>query len=180
MGSETIKVISTVKVKYFGVWIDGNLKFCEHVDYLLKKLDKPLGVVARLRHFVLKNVLLNCYNFYVKPVLQYGLHIYGGNSFFNLEKLSVYQRNMIRLILFKKRNANIKTDMIKHYVLSLTQLYFYDLIKFALRSVKKELSSEFSNNLYTRANSSATGMQSAFKYLIPKKTTWNLENGVFH
>ena len=138
------------------------------MDYLLKKSGKHLGVVARLRHFVSKNVLFNYYNFYVKPVLQYGLLIYGGNSFPNFDKLSVCQRKMIRYILFKKRNASIKTDMIKHNVLSLTQLYFYDLIKFALRSVRKELSSEFLNNLYTRANSRATQMQSACKYLIPK------------
>ena len=64
--------------------------------------------------------------------------------------------------------------MIKYNVLSLTQLYFYDLIKFALRSVRKELSSEFLNNLYTRANSRATRMQSACKYLIPKgKNNWD-------
>ena len=137
MGSETIKVTSAFK--YLGVWIDGNLKFCEHVDYHLKKLGKHLAVVARLRHFVSKNVLFNYYYFYEKPILQYGLLIYGGNSFSNLDKLSVYQRKMIRLILFKKRNASIETDMIKHNVLSLTQLYFYDLIKFALRSVRKEL-----------------------------------------
>ena len=79
MGSETIKV--TGAVNYLGVWIDGNLKFCEHVDYLLKRLGKLLGVVARLRHFVSKNVLFNYYNFYVKPVLQYGLLIYGGILF---------------------------------------------------------------------------------------------------
>ena len=34
MGSETIKVTSAVK--FLGVWIDGNLKFREHVDYVLK------------------------------------------------------------------------------------------------------------------------------------------------
>ena len=87
-GSETIKVTSAVK--YLGVWIDGNLKFCEHVGYLLKKLGKHLGVVARLRHFVSKNVLFNYYNVYVKPVLQYGLLTHGGNSFSNSDKLSVY------------------------------------------------------------------------------------------
>ena len=135
--NKTIKVNSAVK--YLGVWIDGNLKLVDHVDYLLKKLGKHLGVVARLRHFVSKNVLFNYYNFYVKPVLQYGLLIYGGN----LDKLSVYQRKMIRLILFKKRNGSIETDMIKHNLLSLTQLYLYDLIKIALRSVRKELLSFF-------------------------------------
>ena len=75
MGSETIKVNSTVK--YLVVWIDGNLQCYEHVDYPLKNLGRHLGVVARLRNFVSKNVLFNYYNFYVKPVLQYGLIIYG-------------------------------------------------------------------------------------------------------
>ena len=59
-------------------------------------------------------------------------------------------------------------------ILSLSQLYFYDLIKIVLRSVRKEL-------LYTRADSRATRMQAASKCykvvnagikLIPKgKTT---------
>ena len=105
MGSETIEVYSAVK--YLEKWFDGNLKIYEHVAYLLKKMGKHFGVVPRLRHFVSKNVLFNYYNLYMKPVLQYGLLIYGGNSLSNLDKLSVYQRKMIRLILFKKRNADI-------------------------------------------------------------------------
>ena len=127
---------------------------------VFEKFANSLGVP---RLFVSNNVLFNYYNFCVKPVLQYGLLIYGRISFSNLDKSSVYQRKMIRLILFEKRKASIETDMNKHNVLSLTQLYFYDLVKIALRSVRKELSAEFLNNLYTRATSRATRMRSACK-----------------
>ena len=44
-------------------------------------------IKVSLRHFVSRNVFFNYYKFYVKPVLQYGLLIYGGNTSSNLDKL---------------------------------------------------------------------------------------------
>ena len=162
IGTESIQVSDSVK--YLGIWVDRNLKFGEHAQYLIKKLGKHLGIVSRLRHFVSKNVLLKYYNFYVKPVLQYGLLVYGGNSFSNLDQLSVFQRKFIRLCLFKKPTANVEQDFIDNNILTITQLYFYDLIKFSLRSVRCELPSHLLNNLYTRNNIRETRRHTACKY----------------
>ena len=70
-----IQVSNTVK--YLGITVDRNLNFKEHIKDLLFKLGKHLGIISKIRHFVSKYVLLKYYNFHVKPVLQYGLLIYG-------------------------------------------------------------------------------------------------------
>ena len=172
IGTESIQVSDSVK--YLGIWVDRNLKFGEHAQYLIKKLGKHLGIVSRLRHFVSKNVLFKYYNFYVKPVLQYGLLVYGGNSFSNLDQLSVFQRKFIRLCLFKKPTANVEQDFIDNNILTITQLYFYDLIKFSLRSVRCELPSHLLNNLYTRNNIRETRRHTASKYVVPVgKNNWD-------
>ena len=159
MGSELLQISDIVK--YLEILIDRNLKFQEHIEYLLKKLGKHIGVISRLRHFVSRSVLLKYYNFYVKPVLQYNILIYGGNTFANLDKLNAYHCKLFRLILFKKKTAKVDNDFLRYDILSVTQLYFYELIKFSFRSVRGELSCEFLNNLYSRANARETRMQTA-------------------
>ena len=143
LGTQEIQVSDFVK--YLGIYLDRNLKFTEHVDYLLKKLGKYLGIISKLRHFVARGVLFKYYNFYIKPVIQYGILVYGGNSLKNLDSLSVFQRKFVRLCVFKKRSANVEQDFIRNNVLTVTQLYFYELIKFVFRSLRKELPSDFLN-----------------------------------
>ena len=48
---------------------------------------------------------------------------------------------------------SIESEMINAHILSVPQLYVYELIQFAFRSVRKEVSIDHLNNLYTRANS---------------------------
>ena len=127
-----------------------------------------------MRHFVTKHVLFKYYNFHVKPVLQYGLLVYGGNTLANLDKLSVYQRKLVRIILFRKPTANVEQDFIDNNILTITQLYFYDLTKFVLRSVRSQLPSNLLNNLYKRTNSRTTRSHTAGKYVIPLcKNNWD-------
>ena len=64
-------------LKYLGVYIDKELKFLDHIDSLKKKLSKAVGIASQLWYFVSRDVLLKYYNFYVKPILQYGILVYG-------------------------------------------------------------------------------------------------------
>ena len=48
-------------VKYFGVLINNNLSWTNHVDYIVLKISIAVGIISRLRHFLLANVLLNIY-----------------------------------------------------------------------------------------------------------------------
>ena len=39
-------------VKFLGILIDCNLNWKHHIDFILLKISKTIGVLVRLRHFV--------------------------------------------------------------------------------------------------------------------------------
>ena len=55
-------------VKYLGVLLDSNLSWKFHVNDVALKISRTVGVVARIRHFVSRTILLNM----ILPYLTYG------------------------------------------------------------------------------------------------------------
>ena len=49
-------------VKYLGVLIDENLSWKSHVDSVIIKISKTIGMIAKARYFVSSTVLINIYN----------------------------------------------------------------------------------------------------------------------
>ena len=63
------------------------------------KISKSLGILARLRHFVPSNTLLNMYRSLIQPYLSDGiLAVWGKAAWKNLEKIFVLQKLNIRFI----------------------------------------------------------------------------------
>ena len=44
-----------------------------HIDNVATKLSKTVGLITKLRHFVLQHTLLNIYRALILPYLSYGL-----------------------------------------------------------------------------------------------------------
>ena len=49
-------------VKYLGVLIDENLPWKSHVDSVIIKISKTIGMIAKVRYIVPSTVLINIYN----------------------------------------------------------------------------------------------------------------------
>ena len=69
------------------------MKFTEHIQEVKKKLAMQCGIVAKLRHYDPKSVLLQFYSSNIKPIIQYGVLIYGCVSFAALKPLVLLQKN---------------------------------------------------------------------------------------
>ena len=63
--------------RYLGVTIDDKLKFDYHILNTEHKISKSVGIISKLRHFMLKKALLHVYYALVHPHLLYGLPIWG-------------------------------------------------------------------------------------------------------
>ena len=57
--------------KYLGVLIDANLNFKQHVDKLLVKNSKRIGVLGRIRNNLTVDAANKVYQFLVQPVMDY-------------------------------------------------------------------------------------------------------------
>ena len=72
---ECIKMVDCTK--YLGIYIDSKLDFKMHIEHVIKKLSKLCGVIYRSRKLFKITMLLLIYRSYIKPVLQYGVLVYG-------------------------------------------------------------------------------------------------------
>ena len=62
-------------VKYLGVLIDCSWKF--HIEHIVVKIRRLVGIIAKLRHFVSQNTLLPIYESLILPYISYGLTAWG-------------------------------------------------------------------------------------------------------
>ena len=79
-------------IKYLGVLIDENLSWKNHLDCVITKISKTIGMIAKLRHFVPSSVFTNIYKSLILPYLTYGLVAWGKASKNYLNKIVVLQK----------------------------------------------------------------------------------------
>ena len=87
--------------KYLEILVDSKHSFGSHIEEVKRKLGKQCGINAKLRHFVPKKLLIQYYESEVRPIVQYGVLVYGCFSYplllpIHLLKFKVY--------LFQKQN----------------------------------------------------------------------------
>ena len=92
-GQEINQVYST---KFLGVIIDKCLNFKCHIDQLVKKLSKYVGLFFRLRHLLPRYTLLTLYRTFFEPHINYCNIIWGNTYGTHLKKLESLQKKIIR------------------------------------------------------------------------------------
>ena len=68
-------------IRYLGILIDSNLSWKFHIDYVCQKVSKTIGIIAKLRHFVPRHVLI------ILPYISYGICAWGHAAETHLHKL---------------------------------------------------------------------------------------------
>ena len=67
----TTKINQVSEQKDLGVIIDNKLKFIPHIQAMIKKANRNLGIIKRTFSYLDKTVLLNLYKSIVRPHLEY-------------------------------------------------------------------------------------------------------------
>jgi hypothetical protein len=147
-------ILGAESCKYLGVIIDKNLSFDEHIQSIVSKLSRHCGLLYRLREWLPKEKLIEYYNIYVKPIIQYGVLIYGCTTKSKLGKIIVLQKKILRIIYFKPRMFTTFELFSDAKILTVLELHIYELCKFIFRSLRKEHCSEHLNALYDNVQQS--------------------------
>ena len=64
-------------IRYLGILIDSNLSWKFHIDYVCQKVSKTIGIIAKLRHFVPRHVLLTVYRSLILPYIRLMVSVRG-------------------------------------------------------------------------------------------------------
>ena len=111
-------------VKYLGVLIDCSLSWKFHIEHIVVKISRLVGIIAKLRHFVPRNTLLRIYQSLILPCISYGLAAWGLASKSYLTKILVPQKRALRFIFFAERCEHAVPLFIHADILPLNFLYF--------------------------------------------------------
>ena len=123
---------SVAEVKYLGIRLDCNLNFKSHMDAIILKLSRLCGFLKFSRRTLCTAHKLKFYNYYIKPVIQYGLLVYGSTHKYNLEKISVLQKRILRVIYNKDRFYSSTELFERSDIMTVFELYASELLKYSI------------------------------------------------
>ncbi len=116
-GGERIERVTSIK--YLGGILDDHVTFDEHVDYIIFKSSKKLGILRRSKEYLNNSTRKLLYQSLVLPHLDYCDTVYMCTTEKNLQKLQLIQNSAFRIILEADIDTNTK-DM--HKTLNLVTL----------------------------------------------------------
>ena len=65
-------VLQTSSQKHLGVTLDVKVTFDEHVNNVLNKVNKAIGLLRKLQNLLSRSTLITIYKAFVRPHLDYG------------------------------------------------------------------------------------------------------------
>ena len=104
--------------------IDNHLSWKHHINYVALKISRNIGILSKLRHFVLLKTLFGIYNSLILPYLSYGLVAWGQAAKPHLEKLLRFQKRAVRLINFAPFCCHAIPYFLHSNIMPITMLCF--------------------------------------------------------
>ena len=165
--------------KFLGVIIDSKLSFEMHINLVIKKISKTIGIFYKLKqNGAPKNVLICMYYSLFYPYLLYGNLIWGKTYRVHINKLLILQKKIIRIISGAEFLAHTNPLFVDCKILKIEELFTYLC---GIQAYKLRISSSLATSTHlhnTRGNNQAlpryrrlNSSQRSLSYICP--TVWN-------
>ena len=99
-------LVPTKIVKYLGVYLDEFLSGEAHCQELVKKLNRGNGMLAKARHYVPQQHLINIYHAIFASHLMYGAQVWSPKLVAVKKTVSRLQKSALRIITFSEFKAH--------------------------------------------------------------------------
>ena len=119
--------------KFLGVLIQENLNWKDHIDYVCKKVSKSTGLLAKLKHYVPRYVLLIIYNSLCLSHILYALSVWGNSPYCSLKRVITLQKKGIRHVCNAKYNSHTSPLFKQCSVLKMQDMFKLQYCKRMLR-----------------------------------------------
>ena len=97
------KIEKVSKQKLLGIFIDDNLTWTPHIDYLCSLLSSKISLLKQssvyVPVYVPQNVQKLFYQTYILPLIDYGCNTWGATTTANIERISKLRKRAARIIL---------------------------------------------------------------------------------
>ena len=93
---------------YLGLLFTRNLRWSEHIDSIAVKARKRLSLMLPLKYKLDRKTLRTMFQSFVKPVMEYGIAIWGGSYDCDISNLEKMNSDGMRLITGAPANSNVR------------------------------------------------------------------------
>ena len=119
--------------KFLGVLIQENLNWNKHIGQVCNKIARSTALLAKLKHYVPRYVLLIIYNSLCMSHISYALSVWGSSPACSLKRIISLQKRGIRQVCNAKYNAHTSPLFKQCKVLKLKDLNKLQCCKLMLR-----------------------------------------------
>ena len=134
--------------KFWGVIIDENLTWKNHIDAISKTISRNIGMLTKLKHFVPENILYSLYCTLILPYINYGVLIWGNTCKTYLDKIFKLQKWAIRTISNSHYRSHTGPLFSKFNILNVHDTFKLNLGIFMYRHHSNQLPPIFINVFY--------------------------------
>jgi hypothetical protein len=161
-------LISKSKEKDLGILFSNKLTFDDHIDSIVKKANRQLGIITKIFKSRRASIIIPLYKTFVRPHLEYNSIIWSPHTKKNDKKIEKIQKRMLKLVNGSKSMTYVQ-KLKKHSLLSLQA-----------RRIKEQMTTVYKikNNLmdlnfddFFHMNKYTKTRGNVFKLLIPKSKT---------
>ena len=164
--------------KFLGIRIDSNMTFKPHIQYVMNKIAKHIGILYRIRDQLPRSARLDYYYAFIFPYLSYNVTVWGGAYPTTLSPLIIMQKKIIRIICDAGYIDHTTPLFHELGILKFLDIYDFNLLVHMHKSILREEYCQ-THNLNTRNRNAAISVshrltltRHAVSWAGPK--AWNL------
>ena len=175
--------------KVLGVFVDNNLNWHAHIDYLCKQINNKISLLKHILYYLSDEMKVLFYNSYIIPVFDYCCTVWGKNNNRYVNKVHMLQKRTAKIILnkpmrspsvglYKELNWLSFSDRCKYHsavlvyktLNNMAPSYLSEILKFS-QNEKYSLRSANRHDLVLKIKPRTNLIQNTFAYYSMK--IWN-------
>ena len=106
---------STASHTHLGLTLSTDLRFHDHVNNIIKKTNIALSPLYSVAKFLPRHILVQIYNMYIRPILDYGDIVYDGlitkSDMLRLERIQMRAARLATGTLFQTSHIKLLTEL---------------------------------------------------------------------
>ena len=124
------KITESSETKFLGFFIDSNLTWKYHINYISGKIAKGIGIITKARRLLDKESLITLYYSFIYPYLCHCNHVWCNTFMLYLIKMYKMQKKIVRIIAGVRPRAHSEPLFKKYEILNIVEINNYLIGRF--------------------------------------------------
>ena len=143
-------IIPSSKIKYLGVILDPHLNGSAHVNYIAPKLNRAVGMLSKLRHFVSNQTATSVYHAIFGSIMNYGCLTWAQNLNSHVFRIGKIQNKAIKTINFAQHDDDVDLLYPKNRIIKFTDQVKMENFLYTHASIKGKIPGPLRNQFLIR------------------------------